>query len=338
MSRLPGVRRDILGDAVEQITLAPALERDAPPAYCLPGDLDRVVKVQEETNWDYELFRLKAGPCPHGATVAYRIPDVVMAHGALFSRRGYLALRKYDGPHVLTGPIEEIGEAMLCTSSVAERYFGHWLRDGLLYEELAATRGWSPIVTRRKPWLHEPGYRALLGREARAVERARIGQLWLVDDRGLNQSWAERLAALRSRLRAQARPGGPKRVFLTRGVTGSPRHLANEAQIAALLAARGFAILNPEKEKVADIVDMLANAEMTVFVEGSAHNHVLMAAPQGSVALAIQPPDRFNAHFKPFADAAGIGWGYVVADPVEQGFTLPPERLFQLIEQVEQAR
>ncbi|MGH6780819.1 MAG: hypothetical protein ACREB5_01750, partial [Sphingomonadaceae bacterium] len=222
-NRLFGGRHDMFRDADEQMVISGAVERDAPPAICLAGDFERVTSVQEETDWQVERDRLQPGRHVHGATVAYRIPDVIMAHGNLFSKNSYLSLRKYDGPNVLAGAIEEIDEAMLCTSFVAERYFGHWLRDGLLYEELAAQFGTAPLVCERKPWIHERGYRQALSLHARHIIRARIRKLWIVDDRGLNASWAARLGALRGRLRAAAPPAGPRYVYLRRGVTGSPR-------------------------------------------------------------------------------------------------------------------
>jgi hypothetical protein len=69
-------------------------------------------------------------------------------------------------------------------------------------------------------------------------------------------------------------------------------------------------------------------------VEGSVQNHCLLAMPTGSTLLAIQPPKRFNAFSKTFADLLGINWAYVVAEPDENGFRLSVKRLLETLDVV----
>ena len=100
------------------------------------------------------------------------------------------------------------------------------------------------------------------------------------------------------------------------------------------LCRLGFEIVSPEAEAPRRIVEKLAEAEIAILVEGSAQNHCLLAMPPGATLLTIQPPTRFNALSKTFADAIGLRWGFVVAGPDPEGFRLPVDRLLRTIDEV----
>ncbi|WP_294395102.1 glycosyltransferase family 61 protein [uncultured Sphingomonas sp.] len=334
--RLGGNRspRDV---AVETVELAPAIVRPSPAAIALPGEFDRVIQFQHETSPEHELSRVSAGDRRHGATTAYRLKDVLLADGRIYYRGGYTNFRQTDYRRVLTGPMEHIMQAALTTSSVAERYFGHWLCDALLMEQLAAQRGLPALTFERRAWSHEPGYRAALGLDATKVRQATVGDLWLFDDVGLNDGMVERLQALRGRIAARRPAEGPSHVFMRRGAMGTARVLTNQQAIEDALAQRGFTIIDPEQMAVDALIATLSHARTVVLVEGSAQSHVIHTMRKGGVALTIQPPRRFNAVLKPYADALGFHWAYAVADDAENGFTMPVDRLLRTMDLAETA-
>jgi hypothetical protein len=90
----------------------------------------------------------------------------------------------------------------------------------------------------------------------------------------------------------------------------------------------------PESEEPRTLVEKLFGAEIAIAIEGSVHNHCWVAMPPRSTFVAIQPPTRFNSSGKMRADAIGINWAYVVADPHPDGFCLPTDRLLRTIDEV----
>lgn len=319
--------------ASEVVELAPSINREHPAAISLPFEFERVQSVQEETTTAIELDRLRKGTRPHGPTIAYRLDSAVLAQGTLYYKGGYNVIR--GGSRAITPPRHDrFREAQLCTNNVIERYFGHWLTDGLLLGLLADQRSLEGLILKREPWLHEREYRKMSGIENSPTEYALVERLWVVDDRGVNDSWIARVKALRDRMQSAVTKAGSRRIMLTRGETGAPRNLVNSAEVQEELEKRGFEIINPEKETVSRIVGAISSAEIVILVEGSAQSHCTYALPSGSTLLIIQPPSRFNAISKERADAAGYHWAFVVADPHPNGFYLPFDRLLRTFDEI----
>ena len=325
--------RPIAKCAAEVVELSPATARMQPAAIALPGEFDRVLAVQEETTLAMERERVTACERRHGPTLAYRIDNAVLGEGTLYYDGGYDVIRSHSTGALLRGELDDFAEMQLCVNYVIERYFGHWLVDGLCLELLAQRRSMPGLALARAPWLHESGYRELVGLEVIRLRKARIRRLWVIDDRGINDGWISRFQELRSRVRLGAKGEGARRLMVTRGTLGAKRNLVNSSEVHAALERIGFEIVDPESETPGSLVGKLAAAEIVVAVEGSVQNHGLLAMPSGSIFVAIQPPDRFNAFAKAQADAAGIKWGYVVADSDPDGFCLPVERLLRTIDE-----
>jgi capsular polysaccharide biosynthesis protein len=125
--------------------------------------------------------------------------------------------------------------------------------------------------------------------------------------------------------------------MLTRGTLGVKRNLVNSVEVQETLGLLGFEIVDPESETPEKLVEKLTGAQIVVAVEGSVQHHCWVTMPPRSTFLAIQPPTRFGAIGKTYADAAGINWAYVVADPRADGFYLPVRRLLQTIDEVDRA-
>ena len=320
--------------ASEIIELAPAVDRMQPAPIALPHEFDRVRAVQEQTTLAIELERLREGSRRHGPTIAYRIDNTVLAQGTLYFDGGYQVIRSPSAKPLLPHHPNYFDEMQLCTNYVIDRYFGHWLIDGLTLELLAEQRQLSALSLASDPWLHEPGYREIFGLGVSRTDHALIRRLWTIDDRGLNDNWVLRLKQLRNYVRSAAVLGGAKRVMLARGELGTKRNLVNSAQIYEALDRCGFQIIRPETETPKSLAAKLRDVEIAVTVEGSAQNHCFLAMPTSSTLLTIQPPNRFNAFGKTRADAVGINWAYVVGDPDHDGFRLPLERLLRTIDEV----
>jgi Glycosyltransferase 61 len=320
--------------ASEIIEISPSVQRKSPAAICLPNELQRIQGWVQGSSLELQLNRVTGGVKEHGATVGYRLRNATIAGGSLYFRGGYDVLRPKQSRVLVLGRPERIAEAQLCTTFVAERFFGHWLRDALMLEELASLRGYLPVRLRRGSWLHEEAYRNLLGLPGHSVDFAQIAHLWVIDDRGLNDSWLSRFESLRERTRRTAAVSGPSRVMLCRGVMGERRELTNAAEVESELQANGFVVATPELESVAQLINLLAHAKIVVVVEGSAHNHAFMAMPRGSALITIQPSNRFNAIGKTFADAIGVRWAFTVAEKSRGGYYMPLDRLLRTIESV----
>jgi hypothetical protein len=323
---------DVFDRASETIELEPAVDRDQNAAISLPDEFDRVSAIIESSTLDLELARLRRGSRRHAATIAYRLDHAVLAEGSLYFNGGYKVLRA-GSKALLPRRREHFQEMALCTDYVIERYFGHWLIDGLALEVLADQMSLRSLILTRKPWLHEQDYRQMSGLEANQTNHAVIERLWVVDDRGINNSRISRFKKLRERIRPAGSQTG-KRIWLGRGKLGAARNLVNSTELCEVLQRLGFEMIEAEHESAGNIVKKLASAEIVITIEGSAQSHCSYALPTGSTLLIIQPPARFNASSKDRADAVGFNWAYVVADPRPNGFHLPVDRLMRTLEEI----
>ncbi|SDJ63892.1 MULTISPECIES: glycosyltransferase 61 family protein [Bradyrhizobium] len=321
--------------AIEKVQLAAADESPTLPAVALPNEFSRVLDVEPNSTFDRENGYISSTRLAHGPTIAYKLADAILADHTLYCAGSYSVYRKAKKRPILAEPYEQVDEGQLCSYAPSNIYFGHWLRDALAMELLAETRGLPPLSFRRKPWLHEPGYREMVSLPGSPVTFAHVRRLWIVDDLGLNASWVARFQELRRRVQRSTGLDGPSHVFLARGTTGTSRELVNTSTLMEYLVARGFSIVEPEKLSPREIVKALASAKIVVSVEGSALNHAHYAVPEKSGVLVIQPPERFNAFHKVLLDFNNIRFGYVVGERALGGFTLAPERLLRTLDLLE---
>ena len=166
----------------------------------------------------------------------------------------------------------------------------------------------------------------------------RFAELWMVDDRPMNDGRRARFETLRRRARpAGAAPPATGRIFLERGTSGVARGLANEDAVRDALVARGFRVLAPETSSTEALADALSAARLCVGVEGSALTHATMLMPAGGAILALQPPRRFAESIKLFSDTIGLRFGFVVGEDHGDRFTVAIDRLEATIDLVEDA-
>jgi capsular polysaccharide biosynthesis protein len=323
----------LLEIAEEVCELEPGSTFECPPPISLPGELDRVTAFEGEAK--AQIKRLHERTRVEGPTLSYRLPNAILADFTVYCGDRYRVFRPGHKRAVLFGAADEFEQAQLCTTSCAESYFGHFLREALPLELLAKQREMSPLGFRRQPWLHENEYRRLLHMESSHSRYARVANLWITDERTLNSGWVSRYEELRARLRASTTPAGGEPVFIRRGVLGDARNLQNEDELCDNLTRLGFRIITPEAISAEDIAGALLNSRLVVCVEGSAQQHAFLAMPSGGAIVSIQPPRRFNTIAKIIADRIGVQFVFHVAEETGDGFRVDFGRLQKTLDLIQ---
>lgn len=102
-----------------------------------------------------------------------------------------------------------------------------------------------------------------------------------------NPPWA--VQWLRERLIPRVDVSGPKqRIYVTRGPSANNRTVINDDQVTALLAERGFVMVDPGTLSVAEQIRTFANAEVIVATHGAALANLIFASP-GSTVIELFP-------------------------------------------------
>ena len=334
---LHGQPLEAVADRTE--TWAPGSTSEYRPIIQLPDEGERIIAFEKPSAKDEYIRFCSSGALTHKPTLAHHYKRATIADGMVFANGSMKAFNDHPGrsPVMRRGVGEHLRDQILATSWVTETYFGHWVTDGLALELLAQDRPETALGVARKPWVHEPGYRALVDLQLHRTAFAEVEGLWVVNDESLNQRRTDRFRTLRERIRAGAtndRSGPP--VFILRD-GGAARPLLNQQALADFLARRGFTILSPEAESVDGLVAAFRNAPLVVSVEGSALCHPVMAMPEGGTILAIQPPRRVTCIQKNNTDWAGLRMAHTVADDAGTGFTLGEDRLMRILDLIERS-
>lgn len=321
-----------------QWVVCPGEETEIPPAVYLPGELDKVVGVPADTTRNHEMQRIHGGVRSHGATMAYALRDAEIRAGYVYKGAMKLKLTPSREPLWCRDPVEWHSRLALGCTLTVNRYFGHWMTDGLVLKLLARTTA-PPVTTERTRTTHQMQYADIFNIAAPPVSRARVAELIVFDDVGQNACKRERYRVLRGALRAaMAEAGGDGNgrgavgAMLLRGTTGQKRVLLNEQQLAARLARRGFAIIDPEAMAAREIARLMLDARIVIGVEGSQLGHGLFPLAEGGAIVSLQPPDRFNNVFKDYADAMGLRYAFAVGTPGPGGFHINPGELDRLLD------
>lgn len=120
------------------------------------------------------------------------------------------------------------------------------------------------------------------------------------------QPWVKSPLILEAATRLRAMVGsdrGPSRLYVSRNRWGR-RRLINEAEVVALLAARGYRTVHPETLSFRDQVALFAGAERVVGAMGAALANILFA-PEGVHLLALTNRDMVDDFFFDLASLKG---------------------------------
>jgi hypothetical protein len=292
--------------------IAPAETTVSLPAYCLPGQLDRV------TGWAFaneHPRKLMEGGLPvnHGATRGFLLKDAFLIDGVLYKGDAckHLRRRRHRVPELRVE--REIERAAMFCSEAGNAYFGQWLIDDCPTYPLAAAEG-EPVMTNQPLTEHTLGYEDWLDMKPTRLESAFFRELVVFDDMGQNQNKRQRFRALGRKLLSHVEAASHPGIFILRGTTGQRRVLKNELELAERLRdQRGFRILEPPKHDVPGIVKACAGAKVVIGVEGSGLIHGAMTVQPGAAMVTLQPPQRFVTVFSQLVD--GLHFGFVVGAP-----------------------
>ncbi|MBB3349620.1 DUF563 domain-containing protein [Sphingomonas sp. BK069] len=317
-----------------------------------------------------ELARFYAGQvtrnCP--ASVLVRIEDAVLAHSVLYARGSsdapaivYETYRPNDRPALPAIDRGEIARAdrarfadrdwaTLFVGSAGSSNYGHWLVD-----DLPRLKGFEGVTRHagRPVRVAIPGFGGAI--DAVRIESIRLllGESVHIDlidpnvpqhipdlyyvtpvtQHPLQKSPAALDRAARDVLarlaQAGSLPNGPLQLFVLR----TPRYgrgLANEGEIRALVAARGFTLVDPDGLSFAEQVQLFAGAQVVIGQMGAAMTNTLFCRPTTTV-IHLAPTGWIEPFYWDLAAVRGHHYRVIYGDvsdagaaPHLSGFTVDP--------------
>ncbi|MFT4014128.1 MAG: glycosyltransferase family 61 protein [Paracoccus sp. (in: a-proteobacteria)] len=317
---------ELAAAAEEQWQISPSEMRRVPPVIILPGQIERVTRT-EFTTLPLLVKSLDGDPAEKvGPTTAYRLTDVDIVDGVLYSHGVSVHLRERRHRMAL-GHLEAMASGSLYETWVGNRWFGNWLLDDCLTYRLAEEVG-QPVTTMPPRKGHVPRYESMLSITQRRITNAHFDELVLFDDHANNSNRLARAQDMRARLLAEAGDDHEAGVFLVRGNSGDQRMLENEAEIAGILAQEyGFRIMFAEDHSVDEIVAACRSAGIVAGVEGSQLNHGIAAMAPGGTLLTLQPPDRTTTAMKLLTDRWQQRMAMVVGQGRAESFRIDPREV-----------
>ena len=297
------------------------------PAIFQEDGLSRILAVEEHTTREIELKRIRGGPTEHAATMAYRLNDVELVDGRIYCQDWMRRLTNEPSRIMVESTIEQFKFATLACTHFGSVYFAHWMADDLTLQLAAESIG-TPVTARRRLYSHESGYADLMDIRPNKVTRARFEQLIVLEDVGQNSYKRQRYQALRARL-ARLPGNGHDKIFIRRGrkFARVARELTNSDEIERFLASNGFRIVDPDELTSTEIAGAMLGSRLVVSVEGSHVAHALYSVGDTAAICLLQPPNRFNNHFKDFTDCLGLNYAFVVGVMDSAGFAVDVREL-----------
>lgn len=334
------LRTKLISGAERTVQIAAGNSQSVEPPVMLADEPARIRAHHAESSPGVNFELLTSRQIEHGPTQMHLLRDVIIADGAILAPRSYDRIAPGERRWFLHEEFDRPSESILCSTYMTQKYFGHWLREGMSHELLADDLGLHALVHDGPMKLHEQGYRELLALFANRTSFAHCDRLWVLDDTAQNAHWLARYERLRETIRSRIKAPrkGVNRVFIARGDTAQGRCLANREEVWSELCKRGWIILEPERVDAETVARTLSNARLVVSPEGSALGHATIAVPRGAGILTIIGAQHFNLAYKGLCDALGIRFGLTVADEVNQSdFSQPIDRLLRAIDLLDTA-
>jgi tetratricopeptide (TPR) repeat protein len=107
----------------------------------------------------------------------------------------------------------------------------------------------------------------------------------------------------------------PKRIYISRGQAAF-RRLVNEAEIEALLAARGFVAVRLEEMSFSDQLALFSQAEAVIGPHGAGFTNLIFA-PQGTKIIEFFPPGPMPGYYRAIAENLGQAHDWIAGEAVE---------------------
>lgn len=231
---------------------------------------------------------------------------------------GHYALNR----HRFRLPKHRAGTALLLGTANSDNYY-HWLMDSLPRWKMLQAAGWlqydyvllhsqpRPFQEETLDWLGVPAFKRLRCSKNYIHQFKRLVVPAMPFPLEQVPPWV--CAWLRSLL--PMRTTGPEKVFLSRRGAGR-RQLANEAELQAALALRGFVAVQSEKLSVAEQAQLLGSARCVVAPHGAALTNVVFAPP-GARLLELFHPQHKNACYLNLAAACGHHYASLDGEAIE---------------------
>ncbi len=329
------VKKPTLADISEkQWQISPVETIITQPAIFLPGQMEKVTALQEESSMALELSRISGGKIAHQATSAYLIKHAKIRNGYLYKgayKRRFTASKE---PFFQLDSKVILDEAVIASTWFGSRYFGHWLVDDVSLN-LAAREISNPLLAFESyENNHKAQYSEAFGVNWRTMPTADCNKLIVLEDRSQNSYKRARYQAMRRSISKLVTSKKHPGVMLLRGVWGVLRHLENEDEVALFLKSRGFKIIDVLNLTAVEIAQQITGAEIVVGVEGSQLLHALFSMSQDGAIVILQPPYRFTQNNGSYADALSIRHAFVVGDTSDQGYTINLDELARTLDMV----
>jgi Glycosyltransferase 61 len=284
-------------------------------AICLPGQIDRIVDrtPDSQTTNEREIAQATSTTLSHGATIAHHIKDAILVDGCVYAKNFKYPIASKSLYKSKIQGLVRIKTAALASSYLGSRFFGHWLADDCSRHLLGQGTSSTTVCVRRPEYAHQHQYHQIFGQTWNSIDRACIDDLIVFDDYSQNKHKRQRYLALRNRVKAQFRSESEEKlVYFRRGRTGVSRLIQNEDEIVQFLMKRGFIVLDVETDSLSHIIKTLFGAKVVITIGGSHAAHCIYACPADSGLIILQPPDRFSAIYRDWAECVGFRFGYLV--------------------------
>ena len=317
----------------------PACESERFAAIFEEEDLQRVTSTAPHTTLEYQVEQLRAGRYRHAARRAHLFRHAVMVDGHIFTLRMVHPMAFGPMPGVSLNSLAEIDSGVLGTSEYGNKYFGHWFCDDVPMSITAREFGkvYGHANSDNRLIGHQQAYAEIFGWGIELVANAAFRELTILDWSPMTPRQGERFAAMRGRLMMPSETPAHPGVMLLRHTSGQQRVLGNESEIADMVRARGFRVVDPLKSTVAELIDACAGSKVVMGVEGSqlAHGFLPMLAPGGTL-LTLQPPFKFDHFWKGRCDAIGARYAFIVGSQTsENGFTIDVDRVQKMLDRLD---
>lgn len=328
-------REKIAAAAVESWEISPAEVRAVPPAIYLPGQIERIART-EFAPLDLFVRALDGHPAePAPPTMGFRLRDVDLVDGLLYSNGHIMNLRRPTQRLPLLRRLQAHASGALYETWLGNRWFANWLLEDCLSYRLAETAG-TPITTAPVPGAHVPRYEELLGMSPLRVGDAHFDELIVFDDYINNSHRMARAHDMRHRLLKGREPSANPGIFLFRGRSGDLRFMENEEEIGRRLETeRGFRVMFAEDHSVDELMDACGGARVIAGVEGSQLVHGIAVMPSGGTLLTLQPPDRTTAALKLHTDRWKQHFSMVVGQGQAQSFRIEWDDVARTLDRID---
>lgn len=309
--------RDLATAAVETIVEQPKeVEPHLPPVF-LPNQLSKTTQGSPgHQDLEAEIAQATRTELVHSSVLRHTLEDCLVHPAGIDFVGGSFRIHPLKILPLATSRIRRVPRALYCMSEVSHTFFGHWLQDACS-TALLQKEGEALLLTNPPSWQHADQYLQAFGFQPQPGQVLQVDQLTVYQDHSQGSSKRRRYAELRRRLKI-AYPGqrqGSSRVYFRRGATGAARLIANEEAVIDSLKARGFEVFDLPGASTQNIINRFRHVDFVVSMDGSHLNHLYFTMQRGAKMMTFVPANRFTMNQVGYCAAAGLRYGFIVADP-----------------------